>query len=171
MPDLLKCGPLLHGAATWPSLGPDRGFSKTAPDLLQPGKRRMTVGYQVTDPGLVQVLPLCHRRGNVSLGDAPNRLIGPLAVQDSKRGRPGVLHQVCGCGCVVVLVDRRADCGCRHGRLADAGACGCAGHRDSSGADRYGLRSRSCGPAETMTSANWPMRGMIVRCRAVSCGR
>ena len=72
----------------------------------------MAGGDQVPDPDLVGVHPVCHRPGNVSLRDAPDRLIGMLTVQDGKRGRPGVLHQVAGRGHVVVLVDRRGGCGC-----------------------------------------------------------
>jgi hypothetical protein len=40
-------------------------------------------GHQRTDPVLVRVLALRHRLGNVGLRNAPHRLSGLLAVQDS----------------------------------------------------------------------------------------
>ena len=58
------------------------------------------------DPGLFEVFAVCYRVGDVFLGDDAYRLAG-VRVQDHEGARARVLHDLGGCGRVVVLVCRR----------------------------------------------------------------
>src|SRR6266536_1797577 len=58
------------------------------------------------DPGLFEVFAVCYRVGDVFLGDDAYRLAG-VRVQDPEGARARVLHNVGGCGRVVVRVCRR----------------------------------------------------------------
>jgi hypothetical protein len=58
------------------------------------------------DPGLFEVFAVCYRVGDVFLGDDAYRLAG-VRVQDHEDARARVLHNLGGCGRVVVLVCRR----------------------------------------------------------------
>src|ERR1700748_3848726 len=65
-----------------------------------------TSGHQLINPDVARVLPVRDRMRDVSIGDDADRLAG-LSLRDDQ-GRPsGALHQVGGCGHVVVLVNRR----------------------------------------------------------------
>jgi len=78
----------------------------------------LPAGQQVTDPDIVQVRTGRYRPDEVSLGDDSDRPAGPLAVQDDKGGRVGMLDQVGRRRRVIVEVNHRHRCGCCHARLS-----------------------------------------------------